>query len=141
MTSAEPDSCREPHDGMLEWLLRRIAALPRDHQFLSDQLRGLAASYWAAFDRGEARGWAKAVLIVLDGRGVVVPDDVRDRVLECTDIGQLDTWLDRAATATAVDDVIRESDRWLARASAEPPSADADDLAMSEPIDIEESCD
>jgi hypothetical protein len=58
--------------------------------------------------RGEALGEARAILTVLDRRGVAVPDDVRDRVLECTDTGQLGTWLDRAITATTVDEVIGE---------------------------------
>jgi hypothetical protein len=56
--------------------------------------------------RGKARGEAQSILIVLEGRGVAVPDDVRDQVLECTDKGQLDIWLRRASTATTVDDVI-----------------------------------
>ena len=57
--------------------------------------------------RGEARGEANAVLIVLDGRGVAVPEDVRERILACTDLDQLDTWLRRAGTATTVEDVIQ----------------------------------
>ena len=56
---------------------------------------------------GEARGEANAVLIVLDGRGVAVPEDVRERILACTDLHQLDTWLRRAGTATTVEDIIQ----------------------------------
>lgn len=55
---------------------------------------------------GEARGEAQAVLIVLEGRGVAVPDDVRDQILGCTDLDQLKIWLRRAGNATTVDDVI-----------------------------------
>ena len=55
-----------------------------------------------------ALGQARAVLTVLDGRAVAVPDDVRDRILECRDALQLDTWLRRAGTATTIDDVLRE---------------------------------
>jgi len=56
--------------------------------------------------RGEALGEARAVLTVLQARGVDVPADICDRILACTDLDQLDTWLRRAGTATTVDDVI-----------------------------------
>ncbi len=54
---------------------------------------------------GEARGEAKAVLAFLDARGIEVPDDVRERIAACTDLSQLDTWVRRAATARAADDL------------------------------------
>ena len=57
--------------------------------------------------RGEARGEARAVLTVLDARSVAVSDDIRERILACTDLDQLDTWLRRAGTATTADDVLR----------------------------------
>ncbi|GLH95660.1 hypothetical protein [Phytohabitans aurantiacus] len=55
---------------------------------------------------GKAEGEARAVLTVLEGRGVAVPDDVREQILGCTDLDQLDTWLRRAGNATTIDDVI-----------------------------------
>jgi hypothetical protein len=73
------------------------------HQFLSEKYRRIVAENQRL---GEARGEARAVLTVLDGRGVAVPDDVRERVLACTDLAQLDAWLRRAGTATTIDDVI-----------------------------------
>jgi hypothetical protein len=75
-----------------------------DYEFRSELLRDVAARGKAL---GEARGEARAILTVLDGRGVAVPDDVRDQILECTDTSQLDIWLRHAITATTVDDVIR----------------------------------
>jgi hypothetical protein len=71
-----------------------------DYEFQSELLRNVLA-------RGRAQGEAQAILTLLDGRGVAVPDDVRDQVLECTDTSLLDIWLRRAITATTVDDVIR----------------------------------
>src|SRR5262249_6835474 len=56
--------------------------------------------------RGEAGGEARAVLTVLDARGVPVPEAIRERILACTDLTQLDTWLRHAATATTAEDVI-----------------------------------
>lgn len=59
--------------------------------------------------RGEAKGRAEAkaddVLRVLRARGVEVPDDVRARIVGCTDLERLDAWLDRASTAHSVDDL------------------------------------
>jgi hypothetical protein len=55
----------------------------------------------------EAKGEGRAVLTVLDARGVQVPDDIREQILACADLAVLDTWLRRAATADNADDVIR----------------------------------
>jgi hypothetical protein len=55
---------------------------------------------------GEARGEGRAVLTVLDARGVPVPEAIREQILACTDLPQLDTWLRRAVTAATADDVI-----------------------------------
>lgn len=54
---------------------------------------------------GEAKGEAKAILAVLEARGVDVPDHARARISECTDLQQLDTWIRRAATARSVEDL------------------------------------
>jgi hypothetical protein len=58
------------------------------------------------FQRIAAEGEARAVLTVLEARGVAVPAEVRERILACTDLAQLDRWLHRASTATTVDDVL-----------------------------------
>jgi hypothetical protein len=55
--------------------------------------------------RGEARGEAKAVLAFLDARGIEVPDEFRERIVGCTDLDQLDTWVRRAATADKIHDL------------------------------------
>jgi hypothetical protein len=55
---------------------------------------------------GRAEGEAQAVLTVLDARGVQVPDAIREQILGCTDLTQLDTWLRRATTATTADEVV-----------------------------------
>ena len=54
---------------------------------------------------GRAEGEAKAVLAVLDARGIDVPEDARARITGCADLDQLDTWVRRAATATSVEDL------------------------------------
>lgn len=55
---------------------------------------------------GRAEGEARAVLRVLDRRNVRVPPDVRERIMACTDTTTLETWLDRALTATTIDDLL-----------------------------------
>jgi hypothetical protein len=55
--------------------------------------------------RGEVRGEAAILLRVLAARGIAVPARLRDRVLACTDLAQLEAWADKAATAASIDDV------------------------------------
>jgi hypothetical protein len=57
---------------------------------------------------GEARGEAKILLRVLAARGFAVTDDVRERVVGCTDTGRLETWADRAVTATSITEVFTD---------------------------------
>jgi hypothetical protein len=54
---------------------------------------------------GRAEGEAAMLLRVLAARGFEVPDDVRERVRSCTDIGQLEAWGDRAVTAKSLDEI------------------------------------
>jgi hypothetical protein len=77
-------------------------------EYRSELFRELAAQHEQLGEaRGEARGEGRAVLTVLDTRGIEVPAAVREQVLACTDLAQLDIWLRRALTATTADDVIR----------------------------------
>jgi hypothetical protein len=64
------------------------------HQYQSD----FARRY---FSQGEA----KAVLAILDARGVEVPDETRADIASCTDLDQLDRWVRRAATADKIQDL------------------------------------
>jgi hypothetical protein len=48
------------------------------------------------------------ILQVLAARGIKAPAEVRDQVLSCTDIAQLDAWGSKAATAETVEDVFGE---------------------------------
>ncbi len=66
---------------------------------------GLAEGEAKGEARGEAKGEANAVLRVLAIRGIAVSDDIRALICACADTQQLDTWLDRAVTATSIDDL------------------------------------
>lgn len=61
------------------------------------------------FAQGEAEGFAKgeakAVLSVLEARGLSVSEAMREIISRCTDLDQLDIWLRRALTATKAADL------------------------------------
>jgi hypothetical protein len=54
---------------------------------------------------GRAEGEAQMILRVLAARGLQVPEEARQRLLSCTDTGQLEAWGERAATADTLDEV------------------------------------
>jgi hypothetical protein len=56
---------------------------------------------------GEARAKAQAILKVLDARGLQPTSEQREQVTACADAGQLDTWFDRALTATSAAQVFQ----------------------------------
>ena len=56
-------------------------------------------------DKLEAAGRAQMILQVLAVRGIETPAEVRDQVLACTDIAQLDAWGSKAATAETIEEV------------------------------------
>ncbi|WP_406146620.1 hypothetical protein [Streptomyces sp. NBC_01012] len=58
---------------------------------------------------GKAEGRAEAVVAVLERRGIAVGDDVRNRVLGCTDMETLDLWLGRALKATTDEELFGQA--------------------------------
>jgi hypothetical protein len=55
--------------------------------------------------RGRAEGEAAMLLRVLAARGFTVPDDLRQRIQSCTDLGRLEAWGERAVTADSLDEI------------------------------------
>lgn len=55
--------------------------------------------------QGEAAGQARAILQILDKRGIAVDDDSREQIASCADLDTLAAWLDRALTAAQVSDL------------------------------------
>jgi hypothetical protein len=66
---------------------------------------GLAEGQAQGQAQGRAEGQARAILQVLDKRGIVVDDDARQQIVSCTDLDTLTAWLDRALTAALVGDL------------------------------------
>lgn len=54
---------------------------------------------------GEVSGAVKMILMVLSGRGICVPSDVRDRITGCTDLAQLESWAQRAGVVAAAGEL------------------------------------
>lgn len=92
-----------------------LAALPRAaHDHLEALMTTGTFRYQSRYARkllaqgnaeGKAEGRASDVLMVLDARGIEVPEEVRARIAGCADLEQLDRWLRRAATAGSAQDL------------------------------------
>jgi hypothetical protein len=54
---------------------------------------------------GRIEGEARALLRVIDRRGLAIDEATRARVLTCTEAAALDRWLDRAVTASQTSEV------------------------------------
>jgi hypothetical protein len=76
-----------------------------NYEFKSDFFKRKLAEGEA---RAEARGEARAVLTLLAARGLTMTEDVRARILSCTDLATLDRWVARAAAAVTAEEVIAE---------------------------------
>lgn len=75
-------------------------------EYLEELMKTGTYEYQSEFARGYfAQGEAKAVLRVLDTRGIEVSEGARERIRACTDPEQVEVWLDRAVTAATVDDL------------------------------------
>jgi hypothetical protein len=104
------------NDYMLSWLPEAAAARWRDYmtttagpRYFSEEFRKAdAEGEERGVALGEAHGRAEALLMFLDGHDWQVPGMVRERILSCTDVEQLDTWIRRAATAHSLADVITD---------------------------------
>ncbi len=85
----------------------------RDHPYVRVWLEagheeGLAEGEARGEARGKVKGEAEALLVVLGGLGVDVPDAARERIMACTDHEVLESWLRRAVTAKTIDDVFED---------------------------------
>ncbi|MFG2236280.1 hypothetical protein ACGFNX_40910 [Streptomyces sp. NPDC048723] len=109
LSSALRDVPENVADPMIEFTAQGLGNRPA-----SDLWRTLVAvdlSFYKSYiseeirDEGRAQGRAEALLIVLEQRGLDVPDDVRARITGCDDPDTLRRWLTRAVTAPAAEDI------------------------------------
>jgi hypothetical protein len=90
---------------VLQWLpaaARAILETTMDikTEFISDWSREKIAQGEAI---GEARGRAEALLRILGARGIAIDDATTERVRSCTDLTQLDSWIERSLRVTAAN--------------------------------------
>jgi hypothetical protein len=57
---------------------------------------------------GLAEGEARALLTVLQARGIAVLDSVRERILAQKDLEQLKSWLNKSVVASSVNEILDE---------------------------------
>jgi hypothetical protein len=83
-----------------------LPAAARAHQEVLMHAIARRHGYQSEFARAFfAQGEARAVLAVLDARGIDVPEKVRDEIGACTDPDLLEACARRAATAAIIDDL------------------------------------
>ncbi|WP_437647602.1 hypothetical protein [Sorangium sp. So ce362] len=78
-----------------------LEAMMKGYEYQSD----FAKKYVA---QGETAANARAVITVLKARGITVPDDARERILAQKDVERLERWLEKAAVAASLAEVLDE---------------------------------
>jgi len=78
---------------------KRLLAKEAAKGLAEGQAEGLARGQ----AEGRAEGQAKALLTVLEARGVHVRDEARVHILGCTEATQLEAWIRRAVAVDSVD--------------------------------------
>jgi hypothetical protein len=92
-----------------EAVRRALELMMKDYVYTSP-----LATKWIGVGREEGRdeggraGAARSLLTVLRVRGMDVPDKTRERILAEKDIKRVERWLERAAVASLLDDVLKE---------------------------------
>jgi hypothetical protein len=77
-----------------------------------------ARTYFAqGEEKGRAEGEARALLAVLEARGLAVSEAQRARILGCTDVEQLERWVRRAVTVKTTGSLLATTGR---RAKTQP---------------------
>jgi PD-(D/E)XK nuclease family transposase len=72
---------------------------------IQNELGALSLARKEGRDEGRAEGEARALLTVLRGRGIAVPDAARERILAEKDPARLERWLERAGTSATVAEI------------------------------------
>jgi hypothetical protein len=93
---------RSLNDAMRRALEQELKMQSGKYEYQSD----FARTYFGqGLAEGEAKGEAKALLAVLEARGMAPDPSTRERIVGCTDTEQLQRWIVRAATASSLHEV------------------------------------
>jgi flagellar biosynthesis/type III secretory pathway protein FliH len=69
---------------------------------------GRAEGLTEGLTEGRAEGEVRALLAILNARGIPVSDAAHTRITSCTDLDQLDVWVRRAITAPTIQDLFND---------------------------------
>lgn len=84
---------------------KALDAMMKGYEYQSD----LAKKYVAqGIEQGVAQGEAKALLALLRARGFAVSEAARERILAQKDPERLERWVQKAAVATSLDEILDE---------------------------------
>ncbi|HEX7182851.1 MAG TPA: hypothetical protein VF756_13490, partial [Thermoanaerobaculia bacterium] len=88
-------------------------AMMKGYEYQSDFAKkyvaqGRAEGLVEGLTKGRTEEAARAVLTVLQVRGIAVPDDIRERILAQKDPERLERWLEKAAVATSAAAILDE---------------------------------
>ena len=94
-------------------LFKKPARTPEEEEFIV----ALQSTSWKEAralgrDEGLVQGEAHALLTVLRGRGISVPDSAREQILAEKDPARLERWIAKASIATSLTDVLDEPSGW-----------------------------
>jgi hypothetical protein len=88
---------------------RALEAMMKGYEYQSDFAKKYVAQGEALGEaKGEATARARDVLTVLRVRGIAVPDAVRELILAQKDPARLEYWLEKAAIAASLAEVLDE---------------------------------
>lgn len=88
--------------------IRRAIEAATQEGMAKGQAQGEAIGQAKGEAIGEAKGEAQSLLIVLQTRGLLVPEETRRRILSCADVAVLAKWIERAVSAATVDEIFGE---------------------------------
>ncbi len=60
------------------------------------------------FAEGEAKGEAKAILTILDARGIAVSSEQKRRIQACTELDMLERWTRRSVSIATADELFAD---------------------------------
>jgi hypothetical protein len=81
---------------------KKPSRTPEEEEFIVS----MQSTWEKARELGRAEGEAGALLTVLRGRGIAVPDVARERILAEKDPAQIERWLEKASVAGALAEVL-----------------------------------
>ncbi|WP_437677473.1 hypothetical protein [Sorangium sp. So ce131] len=91
------------YNSLNEAARRALEAMMKGYEYQSDFAKKYVAQ---GRDEGRVEEAARALLTVLRARGIAVPDAARERILAQKDPERLERWLEKAATAAALTEVL-----------------------------------